>query len=72
MVQMLNPGTAKTFLDYAEQAFLPYVSAQLENTTCVDIVWRFFKQIALRVQRDKRGAKVYGEELVPWQRFQRI
>ena len=25
VVQMLNPGTAKTFLDYAEQVFLPYV-----------------------------------------------
>ena len=23
VVQMLNPGTAKTFLDYAEQVFLP-------------------------------------------------
>ena len=71
VVQMLNPGTAKTFLDYAEQVFLPYVSAQLENTTRVDIVWMFIKQIALRVQRDKRRAKVYGEKLVPRQRFQR-
>ena len=31
----------------------------------------FIKQIALRVQRDKRGANVYGEELFPRQRFPR-
>ena len=67
MVQMLNPGTTKTFLDYAEQVFLPYVSAQLENTTRVDIVWDVYQT----VQRDKRGTKVYGEESFPRQRFQR-
>ena len=27
VVQMLNPGTANTFLNYVEQVFLPYVSA---------------------------------------------
>ena len=27
VVQMLNPGTANTLLVYAEQVFLPYVSA---------------------------------------------
>ena len=29
----------------------------------------FNRQIALSVQRDKRGVKVYGEELFPQQRF---
>ena len=40
MVQMLNPGTAKIFLDCADQVVLPCVSVKLENTTHVDIVWR--------------------------------
>ena len=73
VVQMLNPGTAQALLDYAEQVFLPYVSAQFENTsTLVSTLFGIFiKQIALRVQRDKRGANVYGEELFPRQRFQR-
>ena len=47
VVQMLNLGTAKTFLDYAEQVFLPYVSAQLENTTRVDIFWDVYQTDSL-------------------------
>ena len=68
VVQMLNLGTDNTFLGYAEQVFLPYVSADVENTTCVDIVWHVYQTI---VQRDKIGATVYGEELFSLQRFQR-
>ena len=59
MVQMLNPGTAKTFLDYVEQVFLPYVSAQLENTTRVDIVWDVYQTDSLKgTTRQKRGKGV--------------
>ena len=29
--QMLNPGQSKTFADYAETIFLPYVHFQLQN-----------------------------------------
>ncbi len=59
VVQMLNPGTAKTFLDYAEQVFLPYVSAQLENTTRVDIVWDVYQTDSLKgTTRQKRGKGV--------------
>ena len=53
VVQMLNPGTAKTFLDYAEQFFYP---------VCISTAG---------YKRDKRRAKVYGEELFPRQRFQK-
>ena len=71
VVQMLNPGTAKTFLDYVEQVFLSYVSAQLKNTTRVDIVWDVYQTDSLNGTTRQRGAKVYGEELFPQQRFQR-
>ena len=40
---MLNHGIAKTFMDYAEQVFLPYVSSKLENTTRLDIVWYVYQ-----------------------------
>ena len=59
VVQMLNPGTAKIFLDYAEQVFLPYVSAQLENTTRVDIVCDVYQTDSLKgTTRQKRGKGV--------------
>ena len=38
-VQMLSSDTAKTFQDYAENIFVPYVASQLEKTNRVDIVW---------------------------------
>ena len=59
VVQMLNTGTAKTFLDYAEQVFLPYVSAQLENTTRVEIVWDVYQTYSIKgTTRQKRGKGV--------------
>ena len=53
VVQMLNTGTAKTFLGYAEQGFLPYVSAQLENTTRVDILWDVYQTSSFKVNKTK-------------------
>jgi len=38
-VNMLNPGTASTFSDYASQVFLPYITAQLQSVQRVDVVW---------------------------------
>ena len=61
MVQMFNPGTAQTFLDYAEHVFLPYVSAQPENTTRVDIDWDVYQTDSLKgTTRQKRGKGVRG------------
>ena len=79
MVQMLNPGTAMTFLDYAEQVFLPYVSAQLENTTRVDIVLDVYQTDSLKgTTRQKRG-KCVRRRVVPsatipknWKDFLRV
>lgn len=38
VVQMLNPGISKTFQEYADAVFVPYISAQLEKTDRVNIV----------------------------------
>jgi hypothetical protein len=59
VVQMLSPGTAKTFLEYAEQVFVPYVSGQLQDTTRVDIVWDTYQPDSLKgTTRQKRGKGV--------------
>ena len=39
VVQMLNPGTAKTFQNYADLIFMPYVKSQLQSADRVDIIW---------------------------------
>ncbi|KAL7373698.1 hypothetical protein ABVT39_012891 [Epinephelus coioides] len=54
--QMLNPGTAKTFQDYADSVFVPYAKSQLEKTRCLDIIWDVYIPDSLKgTTRQKRG-----------------
>ena len=39
IVNMLKPGTANTFSDYASEVFLPYVTKQLQGVRRLDVVW---------------------------------
>ena len=39
IIQMLKPGAAKTFEEYAHQVFLPYISGQLQHVSRLDLVW---------------------------------
>ena len=66
--------TAKTFLNYAEQVFFPLCISTVRKYqhSRVDIVWDVYQTDSLKgTTRQKRRAKVYGEELFPRQRFQR-
>lgn len=36
-VQMLNPGTSRTFQEYGERVFAPYIFAQLEKSIRIDL-----------------------------------
>ena len=38
VVDMLHPGTAKTFQEYADFAFGSYISFQIDKTSRVDVV----------------------------------
>ena len=39
VVNMLKPGTCKTFSEYSPLLFLPYLQAQLQHASRLDIVW---------------------------------
>ena len=39
IVQMLTPGTAKTFGEYANEVFIPFVLSQYTSATPLDLVW---------------------------------
>ena len=79
IVNMLRPGSAQTFLDYAQQVFLPYIVAQLHHTGRVDIVWdQHFSDNLKGETRRKRGRgvrrRVQASSTIPgnWQEFLRI
>ena len=56
VVQMLNPGTSRTFQDYGNTVFAPYISAQLEKCSRIDLVWDVYLPAGLKAStRQKRG-----------------
>ena len=79
VINMLAPGNAKTFSDYASQVFLPYIISQLEHSRRVDIVWDDYFPDSLKVEtRKKRGEgirrRVEQSISIPgnWQKFLRV
>lgn len=56
MVQMLNPGTSKTFQEHTDTVFVPYICAQLEKTNPVNILWDVYLADSLKgTTGEKRG-----------------
>ena len=57
--QMLKPGTAKTFEEYAHQVFIPYVVGQFRYVSRLDLVWDSYIVDSLKASaREKRGQGV--------------
>ena len=56
---MLHPGTAKTFQEYADFVFGPYISSQIDKTSRADMVWDVYLPDSLKgTTRQKRGKGV--------------
>ena len=79
LVNMLQPGTAKTFKDYATNVFIPYITSQLQNLVRLDIIWDVYMHDTLKTDaRNKRGKgtrrRVEPSSLIPkkWSEFLRI
>ena len=79
IVQMLNCGTSKTFQEYADTVFAPYISTQLQKKCCVDLVWDVYLPDSLKGKtREKRGTgtrkRVSSSAVMPknWKEFLRV
>ena len=79
IVNMLRPGTAKTFKAYATDVFVPYILSQLQHVERPDIVWDRYIADSLKLEtRCNRGKgirqRVEPRSAVPgnWQEFLRI
>ena len=56
LVNMLQPGAARKFSDYANQVFIPYILSQLQHVNRVDVVWDEYLPDSLKTEtRSKRG-----------------
>ena len=78
IVQLLKPGTAKTFEEYAQQMFIPYVVRQLQHVPRLDLVWDSFREDSLKAStRELCGKGVrrrVDSAIIPgnWQCFLRV
>ena len=55
---MLKPGASKTFQEYSETVFLPYVTNQLRNVERVDVVWDRYLPGSLKDLHEAREERV--------------
>ena len=56
LVNMLNPGSSKTFLDYANNVFMPSILVQLSKVHRVDVVRDLYDSLGINGEaRAKRG-----------------
>ena len=70
IIQMMKPAGAKTFDEYAQQVFIPYISSQLCSVSRVDLVWDTYKDDSLKgTARAKCGKgvrrRVVGKADIP-------
>lgn len=78
LVHFLPLHDCRTFGDYANEVFLPYVTSQLENSSRVDLVWDIYRKDSLKLTaRENRGTgarrRVLPKVKLPsnWQNFLR-
>ncbi|RUM46947.1 MAG: hypothetical protein DSY80_01375, partial [Desulfocapsa sp.] len=79
IVHLLQPGTAKTFQEYADQIFKQYILTQLETVKRLDIIWDVYRPDSLKQGvRESRGKgtrrRVKATTAVPgnWESFLRV
>ena len=58
IVNMLKPGVSKTFQEYSETVFLPYLIKQLWNVERVDVVWDRYLPAVLKILHEVREERV--------------
>ena len=77
VVNMVKPGTERTFSEYTADSFIPYIRAQLSHVTRLDIVWDEYLENSLKATtRGKRGSGarqcVAADNKLPWKSFPEV
>lgn len=56
IVHFLNPGINKTFGDYANNVFIPFLNREFGNVSRLDVIWDIYIKDSLKnTTREKRG-----------------
>lgn len=65
VVQMLSPGISRTFQDYVDSVFKPYVLKKLQAVRRVDIIWDVYRDDSLKKGTRERRGKVARCKVTP-------
>ena len=65
IVNMLAPGTTKTFSEYATHVFLPYVMSQFQHASSVDVVFDEYLPDSLKAATRKKRDKGIWRRVEP-------
>lgn len=56
VVQMLSPGTARTFQEYSDSVFKPFILKRLQDVKRIDIIWDVYRDDSIKkCARERRG-----------------
>lgn len=79
VVNMLNPGPSKTFMEYSQGVFLPFVKSQLQHVLRVDVVWDIYIADSLKATTRNKKRKGIRRRVKPdtkipgnWAAFLRV
>ena len=65
IVQILKPGTAKNFDEYAQDIFIPYMSSKLQTASSLDLVWNSYNPDSLKSSARAKHGKGVQRRVVP-------
>ena len=79
IINMLKPIGVKTFQDYATHVFQPFIKAQLQNVTRIDIIWDVYLEDSLQSNARENGGRGIWRRVAPpntilgnWHEFLRL
>ena len=65
VVQMLNPGTSRTFQEYGGKVFAPYIFAQLEKSIRIDLGYGVYLPASLKASIGQEKGKGTRKRVAP-------
>ena len=55
IINMLQPGPANTFQNYATNVLVPYINSQLQHASRLDTVWYVYMHESLMADTHSKG-----------------
>ncbi|KAK1893845.1 Pantothenate kinase [Dissostichus eleginoides] len=72
IIQMLKPTSVKTFNEYTQEIFIPYLNRKLGHVTRLDLVWDRYLESCYKSKVWGRGAETCGRRCTHSQKLAKL